>query len=679
MKIALNLGRQFDPRNYLGLLGGLCFALCSLGCGKPARTKPGDLKNVSTLAGFNREIGEPFGIALKNGAVYVSDGQNGKILTVSATGTIAAFAQGLDTPSGIAFDKNGDLLVADSGTSSIKKIDDAGKVSTIAGIDRNPGYADGNSDAAQFHAPIGIAAAGDGSIYVADTYNDRIRVIREGKVYTLAGGSRGFADGAGSLAKFNTPCGLTVLPSGDLLVADLGNRRIRLVQKTGETTTLLGTGTGELRDGPLGMADLIAPIALAVDQAGSIFVADGNAIRVIQNGLFPFVRTIEGNRRGLRDGQAKNAGFNRPSGIAVDASETVFIADSDNKLVRATSAGTIGKTIEPGEIEKLRMSAEEFRTAAPGRWPYDPPQAKREIAGTLGELRGEIGKDDSDVHFHNGLDVVGSYGETARFIRDEKVLLPLATQNFGTLREMIRMPTMGYIHIRLGRDQNERPLGDQRFLFDGTGKPTDVRVPRGSSFKAGEPIGTLNPFNHTHLIAGSSGSEMNALDALILPGISDGIAPTIDKVTLFDENWREIETGTTGGRIKLTGKVRVVVKAFDRMDGNADRRRLGVYSVGYALYDPAGNTIADHRNSINFKRMPDERSVPFVYAPGSRSGATGETVFNFIATNDVASDSFKEGFLDLTNFQAGPYSLRVFVSDYFGNTATKEIAFEVFK
>ena len=679
MKIALNLGRQFGPRNYLVLLGLSCLALFSFGCGKPAKTQPGDLKNVTTLAGFNREIGEPFGIAVKDGTVYVSDGQNGKVLTVSSTGAIAILAQGLDTPSGIAFDKDGDLLVADSGTSSIKKIDAAGKVSTVAGMDRNPGYSDGNSDAAQFHAPIGIAAAGDGSIYVADTYNDRIRVIRDDKVYTLAGGSRGFADGTGSLAKFNTPCGLAVLPSGDLLVADLGNRRIRLVQKTGETTTLVGTGSGELRDGPLGIAELIAPTALAVDAAGSIFVADGNAIRVIQSGLFPFVRTIEGNRRGLRDGQPKDAAFNRPSGVAVDAGENVFIADSDNQLVRAITVGTIGKAIERAEIEKLRMSAEEFRAAAPARWPYDPPQAKREIAGTLGELRGEIWKDDSDIHFHNGLDIVGSYGETARFVRDEKVLLPLATQNFGTLREMIRMPTMGYIHIRLGRDQNEQTLGDSRFIFDGIGKFTDVRVPRGSSFKAGEDIGTLNPFNHTHLIAGPSGNEMNALDALILPSISDSILPTIYKVTLFDENWREIETGTMAQRIKLAGKVRVVVKAFDRMDGNADRRRLGVYSVGYAVYDAARNAIADHRASINFKRMPDERSVPFVYAPGSKSGATGETIFNFIATNEVAADSFREGFLDLTHFQAGQYSLRVFVSDYFGNTATKDIAFEVSK
>ena len=69
--------------------------------------------------------------------------------------------------------------------------------------------------------------------------------------------------------------------------------------------------------------------------------------------------------------------------------------------------------------------------------------------------------------------------------------------------------------------------------------------------------------------------------------------------------------------------------------------------------------------------------MPFVYALGSKSGATGETIFNYIATNEVNAGSFKEGFLDVTSFDSGQYTLRVFVSDYFGNTATKDINFEV--
>src|SRR5690606_12035630 len=109
-----------------------------------------------------------------------------------------------------------------------------------------------------------------------------------------------------------------------------------------------------------------------------------------------------------------------------------------------------------------------------------------------------------DVWFHNGLDIAGGYGETARFVRDEKVLLPTAAENFGTLRELLRMPTLGYIHIRLGRDANGVRFDGVRFQFrsDAAGKLSGVRIPRGNKFRAGEAIGTLNPMNHVHLIAG---------------------------------------------------------------------------------------------------------------------------------------------------------------------------------
>ena len=87
--------------------------------------------------------------------------------------------------------------------------------------------------------------------------------------------------------------------------------------------------------------------------------------------------------------------------------------------------------------------------------------------------------------------------------------------------------------------------------------------------------------NHVHLIAGRSGSEMNAMDALILPGLTDSRPPIIEKVSLFDQNWNEIETGPPHSRIKLTGKIRVVARAYDQADGNSDRRRLGLYRLGY--------------------------------------------------------------------------------------------------
>jgi len=277
------------------------------------------------------------------------------------------------------------------------------------------------------------------------------------------------------------------------------------------------------------------------------------------------------------------------------------------------------------------------------------------------------------------LDIVGGYGETARFIRNEKVLRPTSTENYATLRELIRMPTLGYIHIRLGRDQNDKLFDDRRFQFsrDERGKLKNVRVPRGAKFRAGEAIGTLNAMNHVHLIAGRSGAEMNALDALILPDVSDNIAPTIEKVSLFDETWQPLgETRNANSRIKLSGKTRVVARAYDRMDGNAERRRLGVYKIGYQILREDTTPLSEIVWTIIFDRLPDAEAVKFGYAVGSKSGATGETIFNYIATNRVNGDEFREDFFDAQTLDNGNYILRVFATDFFGNITSKEISFE---
>ncbi len=639
-----------------------------------------DLKpitNVSTLAGIDGQIGEPFGIASKDGVTYISDGENGKIWRAAADGTLTAFASGLDTPSAIAFDKNGDLFVADSGSNTIKKINNAGTVITIAGVEGKSGFADGEAGAVLFNAPVGIAVGEDGRIFVADTYNDKIRVIENGKVTTLAGSSSGFADGIGTYSKFDMPAGLAIW-QGKLLVADSGNYRIRVVEPDGVVWTLAGNGESDIKNGsPLSSA-LFQPMAIAVDAAGSIYFADGNAIRRL-GGILPVVVTVADQPRGLRDGHFSVARFNRPSGLAFDSNGDLLIADSENRLVRKVSADKSGHELTRDEITARRDKPEEFRNAQPARWPYDPPTAKRDIAGTLGEVRGEVVEGSDDVWFHNGLDVAGAYGETARFVRTEKVLKINAAENFGTLRELIRMPTMGYIHIRLGRDSNGTSFSDPRFQFqtDSLGKVVNVRVPRGSKFAAGDRIGTLNPMNHVHLIAGRSGSEMNALDALTLPGISDSRQPVIEKVTLTDKNWNEVETTFGNSRIRLRDPVRIVVRAYDQVDGNSERRRLGVYSVNYQLMRDDSPVLSGE--GIRFDRMPPNEGVKFVYGPKSHSGATGETIFNYIATNSVEGDSYKEGFLDASTLDAGHFTIRVTAADYFGNTTTKDIFIEVIK
>lgn len=654
------------------VLAAVYYSVC--GCFDVA-AKP--LTNVTTVAGLKSEIGEPFGVAIKDGEVYVSDGMTNKIWRISPGQDRVQFAAGLNTPSAIAFHPSGDLIVADTGSHTIKKVDKNGVVSVLAGTEGEIGDADGPGYSAKFNAPVGVAVFEYGGIVVADTYNDKIKLIKDGIVTTLAGSSRGFADSSAASAKFDTPCGIATLKDGSILVADTMNSRIRLISPIGSrVSTIAGSGEADVHDGTLLDAAFYRPAAIAVGSDGSLFIADGNAIRTIRNRAIPVVETISKRERGFADGPLGATKFNRISAIAIDGSYDVLVTDSDNAAVRKiTSQLTSKKGVPEYVVRTKRAEPAEFRQLQPGRWPFEPPETKRDIAGTLGEIRGEIVDADSQVWFHNGLDIAGGYGEKAYFIRDEKVLNPVAAENFGTLRELIRLPTLGYIHLRLGRDASNKSFGDDRFQFNGD--MSGVRVPRGANFSAGDLIGTLNSMNHVHLIAGPSGDEMNALDALTLPGVSDKTPPVIEEVSFFNENWTLIETEPAKKRIKLAGKIRIVVRAFDRMDGNPERRRLGVFRLGYQVLRKDLSPMSDVNWNINFDRNPDSEAVKFAYAPGSKSGATGETIFNYIVTNKVSGNSFDEGFLDTAALGNGEFLLRVFAADYFGNMVSNDIFIEV--
>ncbi len=596
-------------------------------------------------------------------------------MRISKDGNTQIVTDKLDTPSQIAFDKTGHLIVADSGTHTIKKVSDNGKIELVAGVENKNGFQNGDSKTALFNAPIGVAVFEE-KVFVADTYNDKIRVIENGQVRTLAGSEQGFADGRNAM--FNTPTGLAVWTDGKLLVADAENRRIRVVEQDGQTWTLAGNDVANLKDGLLGEAEFVQPTALTVDKFGSVYVADGNAIRVIGRKFIPVVETISNDRHGFFDGTLKQSRFNRPSGLAFDDEGNLFVADSENQLVRVLTDGKVGKRLEVKDFHKAQTTAEEFRKLGEPRWTYDPPEKTREIAGTLGEVRGNTKNKSYPPRFHNGLDIVGGYGEKAFFIRDEKVLRPAAVQNFETVRELLRMPMIGYIHIRLGRDADQNLFDDDRFQFsfDEANKPVGVRIPRGTKFKAGEAIGTLNRYNHVHLIAGRTGREMNALAALDLPGISDSRNPTIEKVSIYDENWRGFETENNSPRIMVGGKVRIVVQAFDQMDGNASRRKLGLYKAGFQILDEDEKPLIDFQKpkwTISFDKTPDNETAEIVYAEGSRSDATGETIFRYIVTNEVAGRHSRENFFNAESLKKGNYIIRVWVADFFGNRASKDI------
>src|SRR6185369_16075746 len=135
------------------------------------------------------------------------------------------------------------------------------------------------------------------------------------------------------------------------------------------------------------------------------------------------------------------------------------------------------------------------------------------------------------------------------------------------------------------------------------------------------------------------------------------------------------ETEKGSRRIKLSEKTRIVVRAYDQADGNAARRRLGLYKLGYSVF-PVGQAEPDPKWTIVFDRMPRSNAVGLVYGPGSHSGATGETIFNYIVSNSVEADHAEEGFIDPTTLTAGEYRLRVFAADYFGNITHQDLSLE---
>lgn len=658
---------------------------------------PKPFGKVVTLAGAGAKIGaqktlsDPFGVATNGDDIYVTDGLGGSLYRVSLKGKAELITDQLDMPSHLAVAPDGSLIVANTGAHTIVKVDPESKqISVIAGAPNVSGNADGKGAEARFNAPIGVAVDEQGVIYVADTYNDRIRVIAgDGSVKTLAGNTTGDADGQGTNAQFNTPCGIALWGKDELLVADSGNGAVRIVRPDGTVSTHkflheLSDFTGYRFSEPRAILTYQAAEIYILDARGSVsYVKIGNQSPMrapAQNHyddsvVYPLV---EAPSSGLSDGDLKEAHFNRPTGLALVGKNTLVVADSGNGLLRAIvpANAKLGTKSDPA---LATIKAEDIRQAVPPRWPYNPPTAKREIAGTLGEIRGEVAPD-KDAWFHNGLDIPGAYGEQVRALFSERVTLPLAVEGVGSLRERLRLPLLGYIHVRIARDQNEQALGIKEAILqrDDKGKVISIRIPRGTRINAGDIVGTLNSFNHVHLIAGPAAAEVNALAALELPGLVDTIAPTIEAVRLVNEQG-ELKA-EKNQPVPISGKVQFIVRAFDQADGNAGYRRLGVYQVGYQILSKDGVPLPEYKEpqfNLVFNRLPEDwATVRIAYAEPSQSGYTGRTIFDYIATNVVRDGAAREVGLN-TKLPNGEYILRAVVEDFFRNRATKDVRIQV--
>jgi sugar lactone lactonase YvrE len=659
-----------------------------------APTKPFWAARVAPLAGTGEDgvrdgaaaqsrFSDPFGVAVDaQGAVYVADGGNSnRIRRIDRNGVVSTFAGGREgfadgigsaaafhTPSALALDRFGNLYVADTGNHAIRRIAPDGSVTTLAG-DGQPGNADGQGRAARFNAPVGLAVDRQGNVYVADTYNDRIRRITpEGLVSTLAGGARpGDADGAAMDAAFDTPTAIAVSKEGILFVADTGNNAIRRIGVDGVVSTLVAPVEGERQ--PL----LRRPTGLALTHDGYLYVAGGGG-RILQLAPGGEIRALEDADRppGSSVGADGRVHLYAPHGIGVERGGSLVVADG--------LALRVLRLAPPKQGESAPLIAPPVQAArnAPMPWPVGPQDAPHEVVGLMGEVRGSYDGESRD-HFHAGLDVRADIGTRVLAIAPSKVSDPYANWGFGSLSEGMAVGPLSYIHMRVGRDGRDKAL-DARFqvLNDARGKPERVRVPRGTRFAVGDALGTINSMAHVHLDYYPGGTLVNPL-TLPFPGVQDSIAPRLQGVALYDSAGKRLgaKKGQPVRIERALGEVAIVADGYDQMDGNLARRRLGLYKLGYQLLRPDGSALPGFEQPLItqvYDRLPREReAVKLLYAPesgitvyGSKATRFAYAVNNTLQGGRVAPGSWKVGAL-----APGDYILRIYAADYVGQVAVE--------
>lgn len=312
-------------------------------------------------------LASPYGTAVDaEGNVYFSDYGNDRIRKVNrSTGVIttvagtyggffgdggAATLARISNPRGIAVDGAGNLYIADQYNHRIRKVVKAsGLIFTVAGSGTYGFGGDGGAaTAAQLNYPTGVAVDAAGNLYIADQYNNRVRKVTAatGVITTLAGdGYYGFAgDGAAAFAaQLRYPVAVAVDGAGNVYIADEDNNRVRKVTAaTGVITTVAGGGSNYLENGLATAARLEDPVAVAVDSMGNLYISDYYAHRVRKvtaaTGLMTTVAGNGMNGFGGDGGAATAATLDYPIGVAVDAEGSLYIADSDNNRIRAAMA-----------------------------------------------------------------------------------------------------------------------------------------------------------------------------------------------------------------------------------------------------------------------------------------------------------------------------------------------------
>ena len=326
--------------------------------------------NLFIADSHHNRIREVFAAGANAGtiATVAGDGAAG----YDGTATVAT-STSLNQPGGVAMDGAGNLYIADTNNNVIRKVNlNTGAISTAAGTGA-PGYTGdgGLATSATLNSPEGIAVDGAGDLFIADTNNDAVRevIAATGKISTVAGdgtGVPGYAgDGEAAIqARLNAPYGVALDSAGNLYIADSGNNRVRVVNAAGNIGTSAGDGAaGYIGDGGLAIsAELYSPLGVACDPAGNLYIADARnyVVRKV-NALSGNITTIAGATQydnyvdGKSDfnygngengdafsggGIATGAGIYAPYGVAVDQAGNLLIAEYFDHIVREVAANS---------------------------------------------------------------------------------------------------------------------------------------------------------------------------------------------------------------------------------------------------------------------------------------------------------------------------------------------------
>jgi len=320
--------------------------LVSTIAGSPGQTGAAD------GAGANARFNGPEGLAVDPaGNLYVADTAGSSIRKISPAGDVSTFAS-LSNPTGIALDPAGNLIVS-CRNGIVRKVSPVGGVTFVAGDPNQIGTHDGNGSTVRFSALEGIALDAAGNAYVADRDNNAIRKITpDATVTTFVGASLtvsfGYVDATGPNARFGRLSDLAVDTAGNVFVADPDNHCVRKVTPAGAVTTYAGSpGNIGSADGAAAIATFVRPAGIAVDAAGNVYVADADYCVIRKISTAGIVSTIAGSAlvRGSADGVGAAARFSGPCGLKVDAAGNVFVVDGLNNSVRKISPTGVVTTV----------------------------------------------------------------------------------------------------------------------------------------------------------------------------------------------------------------------------------------------------------------------------------------------------------------------------------------------